>query len=412
MAKKSPKKKDNVLILFKKEFFQKSTFSILEVLIIMLISILFGVWIGYIITYHRNPLDRNVSEIVNTYHNIVENYYDEVDADKLADAAVKGMIDSLDDPYSTYMDENNTNSFQDTITGSFVGIGVTVVYEDSGYHRVVEVLADGPAEKAGVKTNDIIIKVDNKSVKNIVGDKFTKLVRGKQGEKVKLTVKRGEEEKDLTIKRGTVEVDSVVSELFDYDNLNIGYIKIDSFAANTYNQFSNNLKKLEKKKIDGLVIDVRDNYGGYLLQTQEILSMFFPKKTLLYRIESKKVKKEIKSLTRDTREYPVAVLINGESASASEVLASCFQENYNKAIIVGVKSYGKGTVQKPKYLKDGSSIKYTTQKWLTAKGKSLEGKGVIPDALIDQGEDYYNNPSYDTDIQLQKALLQVKESIN
>lgn len=411
MKKKLKKKEDSAFMRFKKEFFQKATFSILEVLIFILISIVFGVWIGYIITYHRNPLDKNVSKIVSTYHNIIDDYYDKVDGNKLADAAVRGMIDSLNDPYSSYMDESSTDSFQDKINGSFVGIGVTVVYEGD-YHRVIDVLVNGPAEKAGIKKDDVIIKVNGKSVKNVVGDDFTKLIRGKKNEKVEITIKRGEKEIDLTLKRDIIMIDSVSNDVFDFDDKKIGYIKIDSFAANTASQFSKSLNNLEKKNISGLVIDVRDNHGGYLLQVQEILSMFFPKKTLLYQIESKNVKKSIKSLSKDSRSYPIAVLINGESASASEVLASCFQEKYNKSVIVGIKSYGKGTVQKPRYLSNGTSIKYTTQKWLTAKGKNLDGKGVIPDVLIEQSEEYYTNPSYDTDIQLQKALEQVKESIN
>lgn len=410
--KNEKKQKKNVFICFKKEFFQRSTFSMFEVLILILISIVFGVWIGYIITYHRNPLDRNISEIVSTYHNIIDEYYDKVDSNKLADAAVKGMMNSLGDPYSSYMDEGDTSSFQDQINGSFIGIGVTVVYEESGYHRVIEVLPKGPADKAGIKANDIIIKVNGKSVKDVTGTDFTKIIRGKKGEKLTLTINRDENEFEVILKRDIIEIDSVSSEVIDFENKKIGYLKIDSFASNTSSQFTTNLEKLEKNNIDGLVIDVRDNHGGYLLQVQKILSSFFPKKTLLYQIQSKNVKKKIKSVSNDSRNYPIAVLINGDSASASEVLASCFQEVYDKSVIVGETSYGKGTVQKPRKLSSGSSIKYTTQKWLTAKGKNLEGKGVTPDVIVKQNEEYYNNPSQDMDYQLQEALIQLKKSID
>lgn len=393
-----------------KEFFQKSTFSIFEVLILLVIAILFGILTGYIITYHRNPLDKNVTEIINTYHSIMDNYYGKIDSNQLSDAAIKGMIDSLEDPYSFYMNENATDSFQNSVNGSFVGIGVTVQYEDDGYHRIIDVNKDGPADKAGLLVDDVIIKIDGNSVKDVSGDAFTKLVRGKKNTKVRITVKRSEEEIEYTLKRESIEIESVFSDVIDIDNRKIGYIRIDSFASNTYSQFSKTLKKLEKKDICSLILDVRDNPGGYLVQVQEILSLFFPRKTVLYQIESKNVKKKVLSTSFESRNYPIAVLVNGGSASASEILASCFSEQYKDSVVVGNNSYGKGAVQKPQYLSNGTSIKYTTQKWLTAHGKYLEGKGIKPDYEINQTDDYYQNPSFESDVQLQEAIKLLKES--
>lgn len=405
------KLRHNAFSKVKEEFFQKSTFSIFEVLILMLLAIVFGLWIGYIITYHRNSSDKNVAEIVDTYYDIMDGYYDDVDGEKLSDAAIQGMISSLKDPYSIYMNENNTSSFQDTIKGSFVGIGVTVSFEESGYHRILDLVKDGPAEKAGLMIDDVIIEVDGKSVKDVDGDDFTKLVRGKRGTKIKVKVQRGEEEKEFTMKRDTIEIDSVTKDIIPFDNKTFGYIRIDNFASNTYSQFSKVLKDVEKQNIDALIIDVRDNPGGYLLQTQQILSMFFPRKTLLYQIQTKNYKKKIFSNSTESRDYPIAVLINNASASASEVFASSFQDNYDNSVIVGENSYGKGTIQKPQYLKNGTSIKFTTQKWLTSKGKDLEGKGVVPDVEVEQSDDYYQDPSVDSDVQLQEAMKQVKESM-
>ena len=393
----------------RKEFFQKSTFSMFEVLILILIAIMFGILIGYIIMYHRNPLDKNISEIVNTYHNILDNYYDKVDSDQLSDAAVKGMIDSLDDPHSIYMNKDSTHSFQESVDGNFVGIGVTVLYKDE-YHDFIDVVKNGPADKAGILVDDVIIEIDGQSVKKISGSQFTKMVRGKKGTTVSLTVQRGEEKKTISVKRDTIEIPSVSHDIISSDEEKIGYIHIEFFAANTYSQFSKALKKVEKKNIQYLILDVRDNPGGYLLETQEILSLFFPKKTLLYQVESKTSKKKVLSLTKEVRKYPIAVLMNNGSASASEILASCFQENYSKAILVGTTSYGKGTVQKAKYLSNGTSIKYTTQKWLTSKGKWIEGKGITPDYVVEQSSEYYDNPSFTTDQQLQEAIKKLKES--
>lgn len=392
----------------------KPSFSIMEVVIIILISILFGILVGYVITCTRGVSNSTkssskVTEIVNTYNSIVDNYYDDIDKNKLADAAIKGMIESLDDPYSNYMDSETTSSFNESVEGSFVGIGVVVTYDENlKYNTIIDVIKGTPAEKYGLKVDDVIVKVDGEDVKEAYGDNLAKLIRGKQGTKVKLTIKRGNKEKEITLKRGIVEIESVTSKTLEYNDKKIGYLKIDSFATNTYEQFYKALKRLEKKNIDSLVLDVRDNPGGHLLQTRQILSLFFPKKTVLYQIQSKNVKKKIYSDSSETRKYPVAILVNNGTASAAEILATCFHDNYKDSIIVGNPTYGKGTVQKAQSLSSGNSIKYTTQKWLTSKGKWLNQKGLQPDIVVDQSEEYFENPEYNTDVQLQEALKNLK----
>jgi carboxyl-terminal processing protease len=202
----------------------------------------------------------------------------------------------------------------------------------------------------------------------------------------------------------------VYDSLIEENNKKIGYLQVTSFSNNTYKQFEMKLKKLEKDNIQSLIIDVRDNPGGQLLQTKDILSLFFPKDTVLYQIESKNSKIKVRSTTKESRSYPIAVLINSNSASASEILASCFQERYKKAIIVGSTSYGKGTVQKSQNLSSGTSIKFTTQKWLTSKGKWLEKNGIVPDFVVNQSEEYYQETCMENDAQLQEAITQIKES--
>ncbi|MCI8460697.1 MAG: S41 family peptidase [Bacilli bacterium] len=386
----------------------KSSFNILEVIVIIFISILFGIIVGYIITYTRNNSDEDLHEIITAYNDIVDDYYDNVDKEKLSDAAIKGMIDSLEDPHSNYMDSDTTIDFNETVDGSFVGIGVTVKFENE-YNTVIAIEKDGPADKAGLEVNDVIISVDGVDVKGVFGDELTKLIRGEVKTKVTLTVKRNGEEKNFTITRETIEIKTVTSEDFEYDGKAVGYISISSFAANTASQFDKEIKRLEKKKIDSLVIDVRSNPGGHLSQVKEILSKFFDKKTVLYQIQSKNSKKKIYSSSNEKRDYPVAILINGTSASASEILASTFQENYEKSIVVGETSYGKGSVQKSRRLNSGTSIKYTTQKWLTSTRKSINKKGVKPDLEINQSKDYYSNPNYNNDNQLQEALKKLVE---
>lgn len=385
-------------------------FSIIEVILIIIISILFGVVVGYIITYSNSPFKRNnhtpLEEITDTYQSIVDNYYGDLDEKKLSDAAIKGMISSLNDPYSSYMNESLTDDFNETVDGTFVGIGATVTFSPEG-NKVIELFEDSPAGKAGIQVGDMIVRVDGEDISSLKGDEVVSRIKGKKGTKVTITVIRDEEEKEFVVTRDTIELILVHKEIFDRDEKKIGYIKIDAFAATTFKQFKKALLELEKDKIDSLIIDVRDNPGGHLLQTRQILSMFFSKKTVLYQVESRQSKQKIKSDSDDVRNYPVAVLINNASASASEVVASCFQENYKKAIIVGVHSYGKGTVQQSQELKNGTSIKYTTQKWLTSKGEWLHEKGVEPDVVVELGEAYYQNPVYEEDNQLQEALNQL-----
>lgn len=428
MAKKNNKKKHNESFLEKtqelwKKFDdtlfenvdcddkgQKFYFSVFEVVCLVLIGILFGVIIGYVLTYTRhNSNDIHLKEITSTYNNIVDNYYDSVDKDKLMNGAIEGMIKSLDDPYSTYLDKNNTSSFNQTVDGSFVGIGVVVMY-DGEYNKIVEITPNGPAEKASLQKDDIIIKIDDADAKGLYGSKLTDVVRGKEGSEVKITVRRGEEELDFVLKRDLIEVTSVTSNTIEDDNYKIGYIKIENFSAVSYKQFEKNLIDLEKKGINSLIIDVRNNPGGHLDQVNKILSLFFDKKTVLYQIQTKKKTTKVYSHSNESRKYDVVILTNGNSASASEILASCFRENYKNSSIVGLKTYGKGTVQKSQNLSSGTSFKYTTEKWLTSKGKWINREGIYPDIVMEPSEDYLNNPIFENDNQLQIAVNKIKES--
>ena len=415
--KKRKKKKSTIkkfidrVVLHKEDDWNSNTFSMFEVIIIILISILFGVIIGYIITCSKNPLygsDKDLVEIVKIYENLTDDYYDNVDRSKLSDAAIKGMVEAVEDPYTNYMDSDVADEFNETVKGSFVGIGVTVTY-DEGYYQVIDIMKNTPASKSDLKIDDIIMRVDDKDIKEDE-QAFRSIRKGKVGTKVKLTVKRNDEMKDITLKRALIEIESVHNHIFDYEDLSIGYVKIDTFASNSYKQFKKAIDRFDKKKVDALVIDVRDNPGGQLDQTREILSTFFPRRTVLYQIQAKNTTKKIYSSNSITKKYPVAVLINGASASAAEVLASCFKENYKDVVIVGEKSYGKGTVQKSQTLNSGNSIKYTTEKWLTSKGKWLGDKGVIPDITVAAPEEYYENAIYENDTQLKEALKSLKDS--
>ena len=407
--KKSDKKvkKDNFFNILNFDLENDSKFSIFEVVIIIFISIVFGVIVGYILTYTRSPLssvksNSKLSEIISTYNSIKDNYYKEIDDDTLVNAAVSGMIGSLDDKYSNYMDSSTTDSFNESVEGSFVGIGITIMY-DGEYNKIIAVDDKGPSNKI-LKVDDLIVEVSGKDVRGIYGDDLKKLIRGKVGTTVKIKVLRNNKYLTFSIKRTNIEIKTVKSNYFDVESKKIGYLDVDVISSNTYKQFNKNLKRLENKNIDSLIIDLRDNPGGHLSQTKEILSMFFNKKTVLYQLKDKDTKKKIYSSSNETRSYPIVILVNDGSASASEIITSCFMENYNNIKVVGTTTYGKGTVQQSHQLSTGTSIKYTVQEWLTSKGKSINEKGIKPDEELLMNSEYYSNPTYNTDNQLQKAI--------
>jgi carboxyl-terminal processing protease len=416
MRKKKVKKEKDSLLEKKSGIFNElgfdldgdSKFSIFEVIIVTFISIIFGIIVGYILTYTSTSIkaiksDHNLEEIISTYNTLKDNYYDDVDEDSLADNAIKGMVSSLDDSYSSFMDNKTTESFNESVDGYFVGIGVTIMYSDE-YNQIIKVDEDGPGDKAGLKVNDIILSVDGKSVKGVYGEELTSLIKGKSGTKVKIKIKRGDTTKNITVKRGIIEIENVTSHLLEENGKKIGYINVDIFASNTYKQFKKNLNRMEKKKAESLIIDLRDNPGGHLSQTRDILSMFFDKKTVLYELKNKNKVSKIYSSSNEKRNYPIVILVNGNSASASEVMASCFKDNYKNVTVVGTKTYGKGTVQQTIKLSSGTSFKYTTEKWLTSKGKSIDGVGLNPDINVELEQSYYSNPIYENDLQIQKAV--------
>lgn len=412
IMKQKKKKKNYFLKNFINEFKSTSKFSMFEVLIIVLISISFGIVIGYILTYTNGGIkyDSNLSDIISTYSNISNNYYKKVNQKDLSKAAISGMLNELDDNNSFYLDDSTSGKFNESIEGSFVGIGITIQY-DGEYNKVIEVNKGDPADIAGIKKDDIILSIDDKDCKGIYGDDISKLIRGKPGTEVKIKIKRKNVEKVIKVLRGKIEIQNVTYQVYEYDETKIGYIKINVVSANSYKQFEKALLAVEKKKIDSVIIDVRGNPGGYLVQARNILSLFFDKKTVLYQLVEKGSKtKKIYSTSKEKRNYPIVILVDCNSASASEVIASCFKERYKNASVVGTSTYGKGTVQESKTLNSGNAIKYTIEGWLTSKGNDLEGKGLKPDYVIELTEEYYNNPSIDNDAQFQKAVELLKKS--
>lgn len=392
---------------------EKELYTSKEVIIVMIFSIGIGILMcfgGISIITGKNYLavTKDLKKVVDTYYAIVDNYYGELDRDKLIDGAVEGMISSVGDTFTSYSDTDSTSSFDETINGSYEGIGCTVATLEDGTISVIDMFEDSPSYKAGLKVGDIILKVDGESYEGKNSNDISNYIKNSGKSKIVLTVKRDNEEKDISINLSKVEIPHVSGKVIEQDSKKIGYIKISLFASNSYKQFKNKLDELEKSNIDDLIIDVRDNSGGYLSSVTDICNLFLDNGKVIYQLEDSKGKVKKKDTTKEKRKYDIVVLINGGSASASEILASAIKESYG-GDIVGTNSYGKGTVQQTKKLLDGSMIKYTTQKWLTPDGNSINEVGVTPTKVVELNEEYFNNPTTENDNQLQEAIKLILE---
>lgn len=392
---------------------ERELYTSKEVIIVMIFSIGIGILMcfgGISIITGKNYLavTKDLKKVVDTYYAIVDNYYGELDRDKLIDGAVEGMISSVGDTFTSYSDTDSTSSFDETINGSYEGIGCTVATLEDGTISVIDMFEDSPSYKAGLKVGDIILKVDGESYEGKNSNDISDYIKNSGKSKIVLTVKRDNEEKDISINLSKVEIPHVSGKVIEQDSKKIGYIKISLFASNSYKQFKNKLDELEKSNIDDLIIDVRDNSGGYLSSVTDICNLFLDKGKVIYQLEDSKGKVKKKDTTKEKRKYDIVVLINGGSASASEILASAIKESYG-GDIVGTNSYGKGTVQQTKKLLDGSMIKYTTQKWLTPDGNSINEVGVTPTKVVELNEEYFNNPTTENDNQLQEAIKLILE---
>ena len=368
------------------------TFNLLEVIVIILMtSLVVAVSTGVIVYQNYNEIDDSVSnnsnkdylkELETAYNNILNSYVEKVDQKELTNAAIDGMYKYLGDPYTSYLDEETTADLTDRLKGEYKGIGVEITKVDEGI-LVANVFEKSPAEQAGILIGDLIIKVNGESTLDKTVKEVSNIIKNSDDE-IKITVQRSGIEKEISVKSRKVDITSVEKDKID----NVGYLKITAFSNTTYKQFREALESLEKEGINGLVIDLRDNGGGYLNPAVEIAEMFVEKGKNIYGLESKSNVEMYKDSTSESRNYKVSIIMNGSTASASEILSAALKESYN-AITVGTTSYGKGTVQDTNKLSTGGMVKYTTAYWLTPNGNKINGKGITPDINIEnkEGED-------------------------
>jgi len=350
---------------------------------------------------------KEFEKLYNAFDTIQDNYFKEVDEKKLVNGAIDGMLQSLDDPYSDYMNEEEASSFHESISSSFEGIGAEIQEKD-GYIIIVSPLKGSPAEKAGLKPNDKVVSVDGKNIQGMGSTEAVLLIRGEKGTTVKLVVQRPgvSEPLNFSIVRDTIPIETVYGDMVTDT---IAKVQITTFSENTSTELITILNDLQSKGMKGLILDLRQNPGGLLNQAVAISSLFVPEGKVLFKVEDRDGNiEEVKSEQKENPDIPLVVIIDKGSASASEILAGAVSESANVPL-VGEKSFGKGTVQRAQDFSDGSNMKYTTEKWLTPEGNWIHEKGIVPDYEVAMPE--YANISYvdpEQELKLSVASTQVK----
>ena len=340
---------------------------------------------------------KKYSKLEEIYSYIDENYYTDVDNDKLMEGIYSGLVKALDDPYSSYMSKDKFKEWNSDISGEFGGIGVTFTKDDNGEFLIVSVIDDTPAYKAGIRAGDTIEAVDGKTYEDM--NDIVAVIRGKEGTSLKLTYKRDDSKKTVTIVRDTIQIESVKSEV---RKDNIGYIRISSFIETTAEDFKKALSEMESAKVKGMVIDIRNNGGGLVNEGLEVADELLGKCTLVCYVDNKGNKTYSYS-DKDKTDIPYVLLVDGATASTSEILTAAVKDN-NGGKIVGTKTFGKGIIQNTSQFKDGSALKLTVMQYLSPDGNEIHKKGVKPDYVVKLKK------NDDTDYQLNQAVELLKQN--
>lgn len=378
-----------------------------RIFLIAFIFAVFGVgfWLGgeTKICSFCAPEEADFSTMWETWHKLEENYVNPEDLkeQEMVWGAARGMVKSVGDPYTIFFNPKETKKFLEDVSGEFEGVGMEIGIKDSQL-QVVAPIEGTPAEKAGLRPGDKIVKIGDVLTMNITIEEAVSLIRGPKGTEAVLTVMREgwEESKEISIKRDTIKVPSIKWEIKEN---NTAYIKIYHFSEDVDRDFRAAALEILKTSANKIVLDLRNNPGGYLERAQDIAGWFIEKGDTVVIEDFGKDKEQIIYEAKGRSEflnYPAAVIINEGTASASEILASALRDNRGVKL-VGQTSYGKGSVQKLEHLQDGSSLKITVAKWLTPNGEHITDKGLVPDVEVELTEEDYNN---NKDPQLDKAL--------
>lgn len=351
------------------------------------------------VTYNDLANDKSLNEFLQVYANITSDYYKDINKEEMLEKAIAAMMNYLGDDYSSYMDIEETNQLMQQLAGEYTGIGVSINNNDK---TITKVYDDTPASKSGIKSGDVIIGFNNNDVTNLSATEIVEKIKNTKGN-FTLKLKRGEETVNITLKN-----EKIISPNIEYnllENTNIGYVYIEAFSKTLNKQMQKALKELETKNMSSLIIDLRNNTGGFLDAAGDVASLFLEKGKRIYSLDYKDKITNYDDTTSEHRNYKIVVLVNGNTASASEILAAALKESYG-AIIVGEQTFGKGRVQQVVDLNDGSKVKYTSAYWQTPNGNCIDEVGLKPDFSINNEtiKDEKGNITEVIDKQLQKGI--------
>lgn len=375
--------------------------AVLLMAVTFLLTNIFNVTIGNKVIISKSDYQefQKLSKVRFLKDRIEDEFYQDVKEEDLITAMERGIFDGLDDPYSQYYTKDEFKDLMEMTSGSYVGVGIVVSPGEDGFITVVAPIEDTPAEKAGILPGDKITKVDKVKYSAKEMDKAISIIKGEPGKDVVLSIIReNKPEFDITIKREKILIKSVKSEMMD----EIGYMRISSFDERTGEEFDENLLSLKNNNPKGLIIDLRDNPGGLLDQVKEVADSILGEATIVYTEDRAGNRQYLKSNSSGKLDIPLVILVNENSASASEILAGAVRDN-KAGTLVGTTTFGKGLVQNVVPLKDGSGYKITMAQYFTPNGEYINEKGITPEYVVEIGEE-------DTeDVQLNKAIEVIRE---
>lgn len=344
---------------------------------------------------------KNIKKLVEMY------YLDEYEEEDLETGILEGYVQGLEDPYSIYYDEEQTKALMESVQGEYSGIGAVMSQDlQTGVITLTRVYKDSPAMKAGLKDGDILYKVEDMEVTGKDLSEIVSHIKGEKGTEVKLTVYREGQEDEIVVTaiRDEIEIETVTYKMLD-DNM--GYISISEFEDKTVGQYRTAVEELNAQGMEGLIVDLRNNPGGSLSAVCDISDYMLPKGLIVYTEDKSGEKQEYKSTGEESFDKPLAVIVNKNSASASEIFSGAVQD-HGIGTIVGTQTYGKGVVQSIFDLRDGTSLKLTVSEYFTPNGRTIQDKGVTPDVEV---EYEYDETNPEKDNQLDKAIEVIKEKL-
>ena len=359
---------------------------------------------------YQTTIDK-YKEIEDLKQYIQNNYYLDIDEKTLIEGMKKGIFDILDDPYSEFMNQDEFNDYMESSSGEYPGIGIYLAPNDNNEIEIVSPIEDTPADRAGLLAKDLIVGVNGDTVNADVMDEAIKTIKGEPGTPVTLTIYRPskKEKFDVEIVREWIDIKVVKSEML---NDTVGYLRLSMFDENSAAEFERSLNDLIKEGAKGVVIDLRQNPGGYLSQCVEIADMLLGKSLIVY-TESRNGEAEEFHSDADKYDVELVVLVNKGSASASEIVAGALKD-HKAATLVGTTTFGKGVVQIVKPYNEQTGFKLTTSQYFTPNGINIHGVGIEPNVIVEMNESYYEleNPTKEDDNQLQKAIEVMMEKLN